>query len=117
MMVRRQDGSATPFRLLLWSRTLRWVSALALVVALTGLNVTAAQAGSVAERFSATDGSQVTLAGQLSRLDVVQDDMDDKEAAEDEEYEEDGLLPTGQGEQRAQSLGDKTEAKDEDHDN
>lgn len=114
MAVQQVQCSSKRFHMQLWSRPLRWMSAFALVVALNGVSLADVQASSV---VAVTDGSQVTFAGQLSRLDALHDDMDNEEEEEAEEYEEDGLLPTGQAEQRAQGLGDKTEARDEDHDN
>ena len=112
------ECSSKRFRMQLWSRPVRWFSALALVVALQGVGLTETQASVAPVAVSAADGSQATYAGPLSRPDVLHDDMgNDEEEEEAEEYEEDGLLPTGQAEQRAQGLGDKAEAHDEDHDN
>ena len=54
--------------------------------------------------------------GQIGLYDD-DEDHDNESLEEEEEGQEDGLLPGGQAEQRSQGLGDKAESKDEDHDN
>jgi hypothetical protein len=113
----------------------RWASVLALVAGLSGVSVAAAQSGPTGGGIGTTDGSAMLVsadaaveartgmsvgeslraiqpAGQTA---VYDEDADNEE--EEEEFEEDGLRPTGQAEQRSQSLYDKGEHKQEDHDN
>ena len=133
MMARRQERLPRQTRL---SGLGRWASALALVAGLSGVNVAAAQPGSDGNAIGAADGTlmlvqsggaaeelrtglssweslrAIQTAGQAGFYEDAEADNE-----EEEEGQEDGLLPGGQAEQRSQALGDKAEGRDEDHEN
>jgi len=104
----------------------RWAGVGFLVAGLIGVNTAVAQAdanGAVLDRIDvATLVSKPEAVGQAlfnlpdSRAFSVaaedDEDMDNEEV--EEEFEEDGILPTGQSEQRAQKRNDRSETKNED---
>ena len=110
-MVAPQQEHASPrtrlTRLMLLGR---WASVLAIVAGLSGASVAAADSSFGDEVQAIVSG------GQIGKYDDGED-HDNEALEEEEEGQEDGLLPGGQAEQRAQGLGDKTESKDEDHEN
>ena len=116
------------------------MSALALVVGLSGVNVAAAQSGATgnagatgdvqAVQVGSSEVVEIIVDGESSAVDVravasvplnlnadVKEGDGEDEDAEEVEEEEDGLRPTGQAEQRAQKIGERNETKGEDHDN
>jgi hypothetical protein len=106
------------------------VSVLALVAGLSGVNVVTAESPAIGSAVGSADlyGTRATGAsfgsGEGLRAIVTgapaglyDDKADNDNEAEEEEGQEDGLLPSGQAEQRAQALGDKAESKEEDHEN
>jgi hypothetical protein len=117
--------------------------ALALVIGLSGFGVATAESGSAHVITGPTGQYTTALAGPAGPLEIVvaqpspspmpmpspvpnmapamatDSGMDNDNEAEEEaeEGQADGLFPDGQAEQRAQGLGDKAEARDEDHEN
>ena len=104
----------------------RWVGIVVLVVGLIGFNVAVAQAGTAGPALASQDGAarvvgqsdadkRFALRAWSGVLGVAADDEVDNDNEEEElEFEEDGLLPSGQAEQRAQKRGEKAETKHED---
>jgi hypothetical protein len=97
---------------------------IALVAGLSGVNVAVAQSGptggaiGIAEARVGVSIEDSLRAIQPAAQPSFYDDEDaDNEEEEIEDGQEDGLLPGGQAEQRAQALGDKAEGRDEDHEN
>jgi hypothetical protein len=83
----------------------RWASALVLVVAVTGAHVAVAQG-------AAMDSGLKPVGSVVLAIAADDEDMDNEE--EPEEFEEDGLRPSGQAEQREQKKGEKAETRHED---
>ena len=142
MLAPRQELPSKPARLNRLMRLGRWASVLALVTALSGFGIATADSGSANLLNGSTDQYSTTVAAQLTALEglraqpvaspspmpspvpvmaapaAADTGADDEEMEEEEEEgQEDGLLPGGQAEQRSQGLGDKAEARDEDHEN
>ena len=108
----------------------RWASVLALVAGLSGVDVAAAESRSTGSTIGSVDlyvaaalsgafddGESVRAILSGGQLGLYDEDADNEEMEEEEEGQEDGLLPGGQAEQRVQGLGDKAESRDEDHEN
>ena len=135
MVARRQERPLKQTRRMCLGR---WASVLALVAGLSGVSVAAAQSGPIGGVLGTTDSSAMLVpaegvaevragvsAGESlwaipagGQTAVYDHDGDNEEAEEEEEEgQEDGMLPGGQAEQRSQGLGDKAEARDEDHEN
>jgi hypothetical protein len=124
MLTRRQQCLSKPTR---FARLGRLAGVFALVAGLYGLNAVVADAApdsadGLTSYVDLAESSFLAIAGPSEYVDAfnavaADNDNEDEDNEEAEEFEEDGLLPSGQAEQRAQGLYDKAEAREEDHDN
>jgi hypothetical protein len=132
MVAPRQEQPSKQPRLLMHLGQV--AGALALVIGLSGFGIATAESGSTSQHTTAlagASGSLETVVAQPSPSPMPSPapsmappmaagssmDNDNEAEEEEEEGQEDGLLPGGQAEQRSQGLGDKAEARDEDHEN
>jgi hypothetical protein len=123
MVARRQGRLAHRLKLM---EPGRWAGAVLLVAGLIGVNTVVAQAAvpglsldqvDVATSVAKPDSVERAAFGpaDLRVFGVAAEDDEDADNEEvEEEFEEDGLRPSGQAEQREQKKGERSETKNED---
>src|SRR6185436_19401541 len=117
MLAPRQEQPSKRTRLSRLTQAARWASVMALVAGLSGVSVVTAESPSTGSAVGSTDLYATTESGPSSGLGedvravltgaqagLYDDAMDNDNEDEEEEGQEDGLLPGGQAEQRAQGL-------------